>query len=196
MPNSSADGILKITLGQQSTLPYFIVWTLLLSFYLHRFRLQVLLSMDTQSRYRRALKPVQEREVAEDWRRPRNERDRARRAAETLKQRSEKAKGEVVLGRVLKLLLHSGKVPMNVEQTRNRSSAIRHFQKEAMKMWRNNFQFLYRTATHIFLHPYLSFHCLRKTGFNDTERTSCNKKAPDLSKPLLPTYAGYYSITH
>ena len=64
-------------------------------FYLHRFRLQVLLSMDTQSSYRRALKPAQKREVAEDWRRPRNERvDRVRRAAETSEQRSEKAKGE------------------------------------------------------------------------------------------------------
>ena len=48
------------------------VSALLLSF---RFRLQVLLSMDTQSSYRRALKPVQEREVAEDWRWPRNEKD-------------------------------------------------------------------------------------------------------------------------
>ena len=45
------------------------------------------------------------------------------------------------------------------------------------------------------IHSYLSFQCLRKTGFNDTERTPCIKKAPDLSKPLLPTHTGYYSIT-
>ena len=43
-------------------------------FYLHRFRLQVLLPMDTHTSSRRALKLVQEQEVAEDRRRPRNER--------------------------------------------------------------------------------------------------------------------------
>ena len=52
------------------------------------------LIMDTQSSSRRALKPAQEQEVAEDRRRPRNKRDRARRAAETAEQMSEKAKGE------------------------------------------------------------------------------------------------------
>ena len=45
--------------------------------------------MDTQSSSRRALKPAQEQEVAEDWRQP-----RTRRAAETSEQSSEKAKGE------------------------------------------------------------------------------------------------------
>ena len=63
-------------------------------FYLHRFRLQVLLPMDTHTSSRRALKLAQQQEVAEDWRRPRNERDRARHAAEISEQRSEKAKGE------------------------------------------------------------------------------------------------------
>ena len=44
-------------------------------FYLHRFRLQVLLLMDTHTSFlRRALKLAQEQEVAEDWRWPRNER--------------------------------------------------------------------------------------------------------------------------
>ena len=47
------------------------------------------------------------------------------------------------------------------------------------------------------IYSYLSFPCPRETGSNDTERsrTPCNKKAPDLSKPLLPTHTGYYSIT-
>ena len=79
MLNSSADEILKRTLVEVS------------EFYLHRFRLQVLLPMDTHTSSRRALKLVQEQEVAEE---PRNKRDRAQRAAETSEQRSEKAKGE------------------------------------------------------------------------------------------------------
>ena len=41
----------------------------------------VLLPMDTHTSSRRALKLAQEQEVAEDWRRPRNKRDRARPAA-------------------------------------------------------------------------------------------------------------------
>ena len=64
--------------------------------------------MDTQTTYRRALKPAQEREVAEDWRRPRNERDGRAQATccrdfETKERESEGRK--VVLGTVLKLLV-------------------------------------------------------------------------------------------
>ena len=47
---------------------------LLSEFYLHRFRLQVLLPMDTHNSSRKALKLAQEQEVAEDRKRPRNER--------------------------------------------------------------------------------------------------------------------------
>ena len=49
--------------------------------------------MDTQSSSRRALKPAQEQEVAEDWRQPRNETERLSLpcATETSEQ-SEKAK--------------------------------------------------------------------------------------------------------
>ena len=47
---------------------------LLSEFYLHRFRLQVFLPMDTHTSSRRALKLAQEQEVAEDQRQPRNER--------------------------------------------------------------------------------------------------------------------------
>ena len=52
-------------------------------FYIQRFSLQVLFNMDP----RRTLKSAQEQE---DRRRRRNERDRARRAAETVEQRSER----------------------------------------------------------------------------------------------------------
>ena len=74
--------------------------------------------MDTQSSSRRALKPAQEQKVAEDW--PAQKRDRARRAAETLEQRSEKAKGDRTIGMLFKLLvkeklLYSGKVHVNAE---------------------------------------------------------------------------------
>ena len=54
---------------------------------------KILLPMDTQSSSTRALKPAQEQEVAKIGDGP-QERDRARRAAETSEQRSEKAKGE------------------------------------------------------------------------------------------------------
>ena len=87
----------NIEKNTRSTLPYSSLepYTSLSEFYLHRFRLQVLLPMDTHtSSLRRALKLAQEQEVAEDWRWPRNERDRARRAAETSEQRSEKVKAE------------------------------------------------------------------------------------------------------
>ena len=47
--------------------------------------------MDTQSSSRRALKPAQEQEVAEDWRQPRNKTERLYSATETSEQ-SEKAK--------------------------------------------------------------------------------------------------------
>ena len=47
--------------------------------------------MDTQSSSRRALKPAQEQEVAEDWRQPTNETERLYGATETSKQ-SEKTK--------------------------------------------------------------------------------------------------------
>ena len=57
---SNADGILKRT-------PYYAR--------VLRFRLQVLLPMDTHTSSRRALKLAQEQEVTEDWRWPRNERE-------------------------------------------------------------------------------------------------------------------------
>ena len=86
--------------------------------------------MDTQTTYRKALKPLQEREVAEDWKRPRNERDGRAQAMccrdfETKERESEGR--DFVLGTLLKLLvkdklLHSGKVPVNVELMRNEFS--------------------------------------------------------------------------
>ena len=67
---------------------------------------------------------------------------------------------------------------------------------EAMKMWRNNLQFLHRTATHIFPHPFIPVLSLpNRDCIHWYLRTPCNKKAPDLSKPLLLSHTGYYSIT-
>ena len=79
--------------------------------------------MDTHTSSRRALKLAQEQEVAEDWRQPRNERDRSRRAAaERLRNKGmrKRREREVVLDTLLKLLvkdklLHIGKVPVNAE---------------------------------------------------------------------------------
>ena len=72
--NSSADRIMKRTLGRSITLPYSSLEPLLSEFYLHRFRLQVLLPMDMHTSSRRTLKLAQEQEVIEDQRRPRNKR--------------------------------------------------------------------------------------------------------------------------
>ena len=60
--------------------------------------------MDTQSSSRRALKPAQEQEVAEDWRQPRNETDRLYRVLRRLWNKARKRK-EVVLGTLFKLLV-------------------------------------------------------------------------------------------
>ena len=72
--------------------------------YLHRFRLQVLLPMDTRSSSRRALKPAKEQEVAEDWRQPRNETERLYRVLRGLRNKTRKRR-EVVLGTLFKLLV-------------------------------------------------------------------------------------------
>ena len=95
--------------------------------------------MDAQSSSssRRTLKPAQEQEVAEDWRRPKNE--TARRAAETSKQRSDKTKGErgptrhAVQTISKRQALYSVKVPVNAElrplRREKRGTAIRHFER-------------------------------------------------------------------
>ena len=93
---------------------------LLSEFYLHRFRLQVLLPMDTHTSSRRALKLAQEQEVAEDRRQPRNERQSSICCRDFRTKEQESEGREVVLGMLLKLLvkdklLHSGKVPVNAE---------------------------------------------------------------------------------
>ena len=90
-----------------------------LEFYLHRFRLQVLLPMDTQNSSTRTLKPAQEQEVTEDWRRgPERDSSTCCRDFGTKEQESEGR--EVVLGMLFKLLvkdklLYNGKVPVNAE---------------------------------------------------------------------------------
>ena len=106
---------------------------LLSEFCLHRFRLQVLLPMDTHTSSRRALKLAQEQEVAEDRRQPRHEGQSSTCCRDFRTKERESEGREVMLATLLKLLvkdklLHSEKVPVNVEVTRNRSSAIRHFE--------------------------------------------------------------------
>ena len=93
---------------------------LLSEFYLHRFMLQVLLPMNTHTSSRRALKLAQEQEVAEDWRRPRNERQSLTCCGDFRTKERESEGKEVVLGTLLKLLvkdklLHCGKVLVNAE---------------------------------------------------------------------------------
>ena len=98
---------------------------------------------------------------------------------------------EVMLGTLLKLIvedkiLHSGRVSMNTElrplRREKRWTEVQRYGSlnKAMKIWWNNLQFLHRTATHIFPHPfiilYLSFHCPRETGFNDTKEHHVTRK--------------------
>ena len=95
--------------------------------------------MDTHTSSRRALKLAQEQEVAEE---PKNERDRAQHAAETSEQRSEIAKGDQ--GRTRhpgqtasekqatsqwKSTCERGAEIPEKRETRNGSSAIRHFEQ-------------------------------------------------------------------
>ena len=86
------------------------------------------------------LKLAQEQEVTKDWRWPRNERQSSTCCRDFGIKEQESEGREVMLGMLLKLLvkeklLHSGKVPMNMElkpeerRTRNRSSVIRHFER-------------------------------------------------------------------
>ena len=93
---------------------------LLSEFYLHRFRPQVLLPMDTHTSSRKALKLAQEQEVAEDRRRPRNERQSSMCCRDFGTKERESEGKDVVLGTLLKLLvkdklLHNGKVSVNTE---------------------------------------------------------------------------------
>ena len=93
---------------------------LLSEFYLNRFRLQVLLPIDTHNSSRRALKLAQEQEVAEDRRLPRNKRQILTCCRDFGTKERESKGREVVPGTLLRLLvkdklLHSGKVLVNVE---------------------------------------------------------------------------------
>ena len=99
--------------------------------------------MDTHTSSRRALKLVQEQEVAEDWRRPRNERDRSRRAAaERLRNKGVRKQRERGHARHAaqtaserqatsqwKSTCERGAETPEERETRNGSSAIRHFEQ-------------------------------------------------------------------
>ena len=172
-PNSSADGILKRTLGQ---LYRTLVWSplRLSEFYLHRFGLQALLPMDTHtSSLRRALKLAQEQEVAEDWEmaqkreteldvlqalrnkgaRKWRENGRARHAAQTASERQ---------------VTSQWKVPVNAElrplRRKKRGTEVQRYctLNEAISTQDCH------TYISPFIHWYLSFHFPRETGFNDT----------------------------
>ena len=112
--------------------------------------LQFLLPVDTQSSSTRALKPAQER-------------DRARRAAETSEQRSEKAKGERLYYRhavkqlVKDKLLYNGKVHERGAETPDFNST--------------------RTATQLLLPPH--------TGYYSITLTHDPVKLQHRNKPLL-----------
>ena len=101
--------------------------------------------MDTHTSSRRALKLAQEQEVAEDRRRPRNERQSSTCCRDFGAKERESEGKEVVLGTLLKplekdKLLHSqstcecGAETPEERETRNESSTIRHRLNEAMKI--------------------------------------------------------------
>ena len=136
--------LVEVLLWSRALLCYFCQ-----SFYLHRFRLQVLLPMDTHTSCRRALKLAQEQEVAEDWRRPRNESQSSTCCSNfETKERESKGKDDV-LGTLLKLLvknklLHNGKVPLNAElrplRGEKRGTEVQRYAtlNEAMEILRDN----------------------------------------------------------
>ena len=75
--------------------------------------------METRSSSTRVLKPVQEQGVAEDWRRPRNERQSSTCCRDFGTKEQESEGREIVLGMLLELLvkdklLHT-EVPVNAE---------------------------------------------------------------------------------
>ena len=102
--------------------------------------------MDTHTSSRRALKLVQEQEMVQ------KREDRAQHAAETSEQRSEKAKGE------------GSCAAQTASEKVQRYGTL----NEAMKM----FNSISTQDCHTHISPsirsYLSFHCPRETGFNDT----------------------------
>ena len=95
--------------------------------------------MDTKSSSRRALKPAQEQEVAEDWRQPRNETE-LHVLQKLLEQRSEKVKGGRT-GHAVQTVSESkatlqwkstrerGAETPEERETRDGSSVIRHFER-------------------------------------------------------------------
>ena len=119
---------------------------------------------------------MQEPEDQQQWR---NERDRARRAAETAKQRSESLRklwerSRARCAALLKLpvkdkLLHSGKNgcwdPRGERNEEQKFSDTAFWMRRChQNLWRNNF--LHRTATHKFPHPFISYLSFLYPTFN------------------------------
>ena len=92
---------------------------LLSEFYLHRFRLQVLLPMDTHTSSRRALKLAQR--LRNKGARKQRERRRARQAAQTASERQATSQW--------KSIRELGAETPEERETRNGSSTIHHFER-------------------------------------------------------------------
>ena len=132
--------------------------------------------MDTHTSSRRAVELTLEQEVAEE---PRNERDRAQRAAGTSEQRSEKAKGDQYRARQT---ASEKQATSQWKSTRERGAETPEKEKRGTAVQRygtlneatrfNGITFNFYTGLpHIYFsirHSYLSFHCPRETGFNNT----------------------------
>ena len=141
--------------------------------------------MDTQSSSRRALKPAQEQEVAEDWRRPRTRQSSTCCRDFGTKQRESEGR-EVVLGTLFKLLvkdklLDNGKVPVNAElrplrRERRRTEVQRYGTLNEAMMSRT---ILHRTATQILLPPHTGYYSI--TLFNTYDPVKLQHR----NKPLL-----------
>ena len=151
------------------------------------FRVLPSASLLTRSNPRRALKLAQEQE---DWRRRRNKRDRAWRAAETAEQRNERG------GRRIRPCRHAAQTVSEREatshwkstgergaETRRREkwgTEVQRYDtlKEALKMWWNNLQFPHKTITHVlFIHtcPFLAQERLDPMILKDLEHHATRK---------------------
>ena len=114
----------------------------------------------------------------------RQQRDHARHAAQTVSERQATSQWKSISER--------GAETPEERETRNRSSAIRHLEGGD---WRcDGITFNFHTGLSHIYYLFIPVLSLPKTDCNDTERsrTPCNKKAPVLTKPLLPPHTGYY----
>ena len=167
--NWSANGILKITLGRQSTLWVFTFIVLLLGYkfsypWIPR---AVIEELSSQHRSEKSLKigdspETRETELDVDWTLEWRVRGHARYAAQTASERQASSQWKSARER-------------GADEERKFSDMV---------LWRRRWRcdgITFNCCTglpHLYfpsIHSYLSIHCLRKTWFNNTERTPCNK---------------------